>query len=81
MNKKFCFRCARVLLSFLLISLIDIGSSSPVFAWKVKTHVYSANLIMDEIRQNKKGMFTALNYGSWQSHPIGQVPGTATWVN
>ena len=47
-TKQWCKILAFLLCFVLVFPLL----AQPVYAWKVKTHVYSANLILDEIRRN-----------------------------
>ncbi|MDR7856861.1 copper amine oxidase N-terminal domain-containing protein [Tissierella sp.] len=51
-------------IAFILISL----TTTPAHAWKVKTHVYSANLILDEIRKNN-GYVEIKPYGKFRVDP------------
>ncbi|MDR7869257.1 MAG: copper amine oxidase N-terminal domain-containing protein [Tissierellaceae bacterium] len=53
-----------IIFIFILISL----TTTPAHAWKVKTHVYSANLILDEIRNNN-GYVEIKPYGKFKVDP------------
>jgi len=57
------------ILKVLIIVFVLISSTTtPAHAWKVKTHVYSANLILDEIRNNN-GYVEIKPYGKFQIDP------------
>ncbi len=53
-----------IIFAFILISI----TTTPAHAWKVKTHVYSANLILDEIRKNN-GYVEIKPYGKFRVDP------------
>jgi len=50
MKKK--VHALRELLCFALVMLMIFTNMAPAYAWKPKTHVYAANLIIDEINKN-----------------------------
>lgn len=40
------------LLVFTICLSLVLGAANPVSAWKINTHVYSANLILNEMKEN-----------------------------
>lgn len=43
---------AKLLAFIICLSSILLGMATPVSAWKINTHVYSANLIINELKEN-----------------------------
>ncbi len=42
----------KILIVMMLVLQIILANILPVYAWKPKTHVYSANLILEELQAN-----------------------------
>lgn len=58
----------KTIISLVIIMILVIGNFTPAYAWKVKTHVYSANLIIDEIIKNR-GYVEIEPYGKFKVVP------------
>lgn len=63
---------ARILAVVIIITTVSGGSFMPVHAWKVGTHVYSANIIIDELKANN---------GSLEIAPFGKFRVDSGFVN
>ncbi len=58
----------RTLITFVMVAFLVFANFTPAYAWKVKTHVYSANLIIDEINKNN-GYVEIKPFGKFQVAP------------
>lgn len=55
----------RKVISLLLVMVMVLGASMPSFAWKLTTHNYSANLLIEEMKANN-GKLEVYPYGKFK---------------
>ena len=62
------YNMLKVFISIIVLLITAAGITTPTYAWKVKTHVYSANLLMEEIKAND-GYVEIEPFGKFQVLP------------